>query len=289
MLKWVLIAIAVVVIGGCTAVVGGIYWAVSSVHATPDFYKDLAPVELTEEQRAINLKEVEQLAFRVVPSAAERNLPPAGLTENADEPGTADASTSRSSGDVSGEPQAAVANADSPADATVATEPLTIALSEPTLNAYATSLFDEYMGTKSPFSDPRIRLGDGYVRIGVRLTTPDFSGIASLDVEPKVRDEKSVELLLQRIALGNLAIPLERAMSSAQINTSELPEGIEIPQNSSPPRVILSWDHLEDVATTIEYASVTADGLVIQLFAPTAEAPEEDTAAPAEVEPAGVQ
>lgn len=255
MLKWILVAIAVLFIGGCTAIVGGVWWAMSSVKATPEFYEEVAPVELTEEERVETLKEVRDLAVSVVPTIAQND--PAAEGDNSDAPATADsASTPAVSGspestETADETDATAPEADTPAEKTVQ-----IKLDERQLNLYIASLMAENRTGKEPFSDPRIQLNDGYARIGLRLTTPDFSGVVSLDIEPRVEGEKSIALIFRRIALGNLAIPLERAMSSAEIQTSDLPEGVTIPKNSVPPRVIYTWDHLEEVGTMIDEASI---------------------------------
>ena len=273
MLKWILIAIAVLVIGGCSAIVGGIYWAYSSVQATPEFYEEVEPVELTPEARSRKLVEVRELARTVVPhvefpdepseEASAENENEADPTEpiNVDErAGKTEAEES------TGSPRASSATRESAMP--VERKAVPLKLDEATLNSYIAALYQENAGDRDPLSDPRVQLNDDLARIGIRLNTPEYRGVVSVDVKPTVLGPKSLAVEFHRIALGNLGIPLERALASAKINVSDLPKGIAIPKNAKPPRIEFSWDHLDEVPTEISSIEIREGMLLLEFAVP---------------------
>lgn len=269
MLKWILITIAVVIIGGCTAVVGGIYWAYSSVQATPDFYEQVEQVELSEEVRSEKIDEVLELAQTVVPTVSFEPESDDSVQSSEDDvpTDTEPELTVADNAAVDGEKDASPLRSAEP-------RPVHIEFDERTLNTYVTALFDEYTTGREPFSDPRIQLRDDIARIGFRLKTPEFRGVVSVDVRPRVESAKTISLEFHRIALGNLGIPLEQALTSANINTKDLPEGISIPPNSKPPRVVLSWDHLDEIATEVESATIGKGALSLDFTVAEPSTPE---------------
>lgn len=273
MLKWILIAVALLVVGGCTIVVGGAYWAYTSVKATPEFYEQVEAVELTPEEQTEAIEDVRELAMTVVPSLAfeenmqKREVPEVEGNESAESPIVASEPEGR---EIEENNLAVVERIDGEQTSgeQLDSERIDIELDERTLNTYAASLMAEAMKRKQPFSDVRIQLNDGVARIGFRLTTPDFEGVGSIDVEPQIVDAKSVAFVFRRVAMGNLAIPLEQAMTSADIETSDLPEGITIPPNARPPRIECSWEHLAKIATEIDSLSVVDGKLTASVIVP---------------------
>lgn len=292
MLKWILIAIALVLIGGCTLVVGGVAWFVSSAKAPPEFYEEVVPVRLTPEERTLEMEKMRAMAFRIAPSLAGKSasdeLPETeSSTDEIDlvtvdtEPIVDVTGSEPISDEVSdaassvGESKPAVAETGGDAGDKLQNVEMTeypLDISEKELNVYIQTLFAEYGGQLSKvLSDPRIRLVAGKAKIGVKFTTPELSGVVGIEVEPRVETPKSMALVIHSIALGKIQIPVQQALVSAEIDPDELPKGIQILDGVSPPTVLLSWDHLEDVSTEVDAATVSDGALKLKLSIPASD------------------
>lgn len=294
MLKWILVAIALVLIGGCTLVVGGVAWFVSSAKAPPEFYEEVVPVRLTPEERTQEMEKMRALAFRIAPSLARQSMsedsaetdsgPEAdgGVATDTDPALVVNETTGESTlGDTSeptsnsGDGNAKVVESrDGVEDDVQSVEMIDYPLdiSEKELNVYIQTLLAEYGGQLSKvLSDPRIRLVAGKAKIGVKFTTPELSGVVGIEVEPRVETPKSMALVIHSIALGKIQIPVQQALVSAEIDPDELPKGIQILDGVSPPTILLSWDHLEDVSTEMDAATVSDGALKLKLSVPASD------------------
>lgn len=278
MLKWILIGVALCFVGGCTLIAGSAYWLVSRAKATPEFYEQVEPVELTEEARAQSKAELKSIASTVVPGflLEEPSEHEAQVKDDLDETipvvdgadptdaevGTADPIDKSARKNATSEDAAS-----KPEDVAPVLVPTELAFTEEQLNTYAMLLVESLDSSQRRlFSAPRIKLVENSAQLGFRLNLPDMSGVIGLKVTPEVRGPKEIAFLIDTVSLGRVAIPVEQALMSADINADDLPEGIRIPDGVSPPQLIVSWETQEDIATEIDSATIEEGQVKVRLF-----------------------
>ncbi|MFV0444375.1 MAG: DUF2140 family protein [Planctomycetaceae bacterium] len=106
-----------------------------------------------------------------------------------------------------------------------------IEFTEQQINAWLLQELPKHMSAKDrkTLQEPLVDLQPGLVQIGAKVALPQYTGVLSLDIQPTILEDESLQLTVKAIRAGDLPIPASRLLTEAMqyVDQSKLPVEIE--------------------------------------------------------------